>query len=83
MMRCGTRSADTLQRKGAYAPPPGASDILGLEAAGEVIARGAACSRADVALGSRVMALLSGARCSLCCYRAAVYLNGGTLLLSL
>ena len=28
--------ADLMQRKGAYPPPPGASEILGLECAGEV-----------------------------------------------
>ena len=28
--------ADTLQRKGLYPPPPGASEILGLEAAGVI-----------------------------------------------
>jgi tumor protein p53-inducible protein 3 len=32
--------ADLLQRRGRYPPPPGASEILGLEAAGEVIAAG-------------------------------------------
>jgi len=50
--------ADLLQRQGLYPPPPGASEILGLECAGEVIeiAR-------DVAgwnVGDRVMALLPG-----------------------
>jgi len=29
--------ADLLQRRGGYAPPPGASPILGLELAGEVV----------------------------------------------
>ncbi|MDH3521675.1 MAG: alcohol dehydrogenase catalytic domain-containing protein, partial [Myxococcales bacterium] len=29
--------ADLLQRQGLYAPPPGASEILGLECAGEVL----------------------------------------------
>ena len=34
----GVNRADTLQRQGKYPPPPGESAILGLEAAGEVIA---------------------------------------------
>jgi len=34
--------ADTLQRRGQYPPPPGESDILGLELAGEVEAVGSA-----------------------------------------
>ena len=33
--------ADLLQRQGMYPPPPGASDILGLECAGEVVEVGA------------------------------------------
>jgi tumor protein p53-inducible protein 3 len=57
--------ADTLQRKGQYPPPPGVTDILGLELAGEVVAYapgGALPPTAPevVAPGARVMALLSG-----------------------
>ena len=54
----GVNRADLLQREGHYPPPPGASEILGLECAGEVIEIGA-----DVrgwAGGERVMALLPG-----------------------
>jgi len=50
--------ADLLQRQGMYPPPPGASEILGLECAGTVAEIGA-----DVpgfSLGERVMALLPG-----------------------
>lgn len=36
----GVNRPDVLQRKGGYAPPPGASDIPGLELAGEVVALG-------------------------------------------
>jgi putative PIG3 family NAD(P)H quinone oxidoreductase len=50
--------ADLLQRQGHYPPPPGASDILGLECAGDVLetARGVGEWRP----GDRVMALLPG-----------------------
>ncbi len=50
--------ADLAQRAGAYPPPPGASPILGLECAGEVIAVGPGISTHKV--GDRVCALLSG-----------------------
>ena len=41
----GVNRPDALQRAGAYAPPPGASDLPGLEAAGEVAAVGPGGSR--------------------------------------
>lgn len=50
--------ADLLQRRGLYPPPPGASEILGLECAGVVAALGPGASR--FTLGARVMALLAG-----------------------
>jgi len=50
--------ADLLQRRGLYPPPPGASDILGLECSGVVSALGPGASRFSV--GARVMALLAG-----------------------
>jgi len=37
----GVNGPDIMQRKGLYPPPPGASDLLGLEVAGKVVARGA------------------------------------------
>jgi len=49
--------ADTLQRKGAYPPPAGESDILGLEAAGEVVQAGSDCSL-RIPIGSACMTLL-------------------------
>jgi len=54
--------ADTLQRLGRYAPPPGATPVLGLEAAGVVAALGAdvAAHAAAPRVGDRVMALLAG-----------------------
>ncbi len=50
--------ADLMQREGHYPPPAGASDILGLEAAGEVVGLGPGTP--GPAVGDRVMALLSG-----------------------
>lgn len=50
--------ADLLQRQGHYPPPPGASDILGLECAGEVIEVGREVS--GWRAGERAMALLPG-----------------------
>lgn len=50
--------ADLVQRSGGYPPPPGASPVLGLECAGEVIEVGEGVSR--VQAGDRVCALLSG-----------------------
>jgi putative PIG3 family NAD(P)H quinone oxidoreductase len=54
----GVNRADLLQRQGMYPPPPGASEILGLECAGEVAEVGAGVTRPRV--GERVMALLAG-----------------------
>lgn len=50
--------ADLLQRQGHYPPPPGASDILGLECSGTVAAIGAGVE--DLAIGQEVCALLAG-----------------------
>lgn len=50
--------ADLLQRRGLYAPPPGASEILGLECAGVVSKLGEGVN--SVRVGDRVMALLPG-----------------------
>lgn len=50
--------ADLLQRKGHYPPPPGASDILGLECAGIVSEVGSEVHGWNV--GDRAMALLPG-----------------------
>jgi tumor protein p53-inducible protein 3 len=50
--------ADLLQRQGMYPPPPGASAILGLECAGEVIEVGREVSGWQ--RGDRAMALLAG-----------------------
>lgn len=50
--------ADTLQRQGSYPPPPGASDVLGLECSGTVAAVGDGVSGWRV--GDEVCALLAG-----------------------
>ena len=50
--------ADTMQRRGHYPPPPGESDILGLELAGEVEAVGASAS--GFKPGDRVFGLVGG-----------------------
>ena len=50
--------ADLVQRAGGYPPPPGASPILGLECAGEVLEVGEGVRR--VAAGDQVCALLAG-----------------------
>jgi putative PIG3 family NAD(P)H quinone oxidoreductase len=54
----GVNRPDALQRAGAYAPPPEASDLPGLEASGEVVEIGAGVS--DWAVGDKVCALLPG-----------------------
>jgi putative PIG3 family NAD(P)H quinone oxidoreductase len=54
----GINRADLMQRMGHYPPPPGASDILGLEASGVVATVGSSVS--GVAEGDRVMLLVEG-----------------------
>ncbi len=54
----GINRADLMQREGRYPPPPGASDILGLECAGEVAEVGVGVKEWKV--GDRAMALLPG-----------------------
>ena len=54
----GVNRPDLLQRQGRYPPPPGASDILGLEVAGEVDQVADDVTR--WAVGDRVCALLGG-----------------------
>ena len=50
--------ADTMQRQGFYPPPPGASDVLGLECSGVVSAVGTGVD--DWQVGDEVCALLAG-----------------------
>lgn len=57
----GINRPDVLQRKGHYAPPPGASDLPGLEVAGVVVSGDAAAmAEAGLAVGDRVCALVAG-----------------------
>ncbi len=54
----GVNRPDVLQRQGSYAPPPGASDIPGLEIAGDIVAIGEGVKRYRI--GDQVVALLAG-----------------------
>ncbi len=57
----GVNRPDVLQRKGHYAPPPGTSDLPGLEVAGVVEAGDAAAmAQAGIRVGERVCALVAG-----------------------
>jgi NADPH2:quinone reductase len=54
----GVNRPDVMQRKGQYPPPPGASDIPGLELAGEIVAVGADVKRWKT--GDKITALVAG-----------------------
>ena len=54
----GVNGPDLMQRKGLYPAPPGASDLLGLEIAGEIVALGAGVT--GWAVGDVVTALTNG-----------------------
>lgn len=54
----GVNRPDVMQRKGVYPPPPGASDIPGLEVAGTIVAVGDAVG--SYAVGDHVCALVTG-----------------------
>ena len=57
----GVNRPDVLQRTGAYPPPPGASDLPGLEVAGVVVSGDErAMAQADIRVGDRVCALVAG-----------------------
>jgi NADPH:quinone reductase len=53
----GVNRPDVLQRQGKYPPPPGASDIPGLEVSGTIVAAGGSAAQL---IGQRVCALLPG-----------------------
>ncbi|HTX24020.1 MAG TPA: NAD(P)H-quinone oxidoreductase [Steroidobacteraceae bacterium] len=54
----GVNRPDVMQRKGAYPPPPGVTDIPGLEVAGEIVQVGAEVALRT--LGERICALVAG-----------------------
>ncbi|SDC51503.1 NAD(P)H-quinone oxidoreductase [Nocardioides lianchengensis] len=54
----GLNRADLLQRQGFYPPPPGASDVIGMECSGTVAALGEGVT--GLAVGDEVTALLAG-----------------------
>jgi len=54
----GVNRPDVAQRSGSYPPPPGASDLPGLEIAGEVVAVGSNVRKHN--LGDKVMSLVAG-----------------------
>jgi NADPH2:quinone reductase len=54
----GVNRPDVMQRQGRYPPPAGASDLPGLEIAGEIVALGAKVS--GLSIGDKVTALLAG-----------------------
>ena len=58
IIAAGVNRPDVMQRTGRYAPPPGTTDIPGLEVAGEVVACGGQVS--SPAVGDEVCALLAG-----------------------
>ena len=66
----GVNRPDVLQRMGGYAPPPGASDIPGLEVAGEVVATASGIDWPRP--GTAVMALVAGGGYAAYCVAPAV-----------
>jgi len=58
VMAAGVNRPDVAQRSGSYPPPPGASDLPGLEIAGEVVAVGPGVTRHKP--GDKVMSLVAG-----------------------
>ena len=65
----GINRPDLVQRRGLYPPPPGASDLPGLEIAGEVVAQGKGVPWP--AIGERVCGLVSGGGYAEYCAAAA------------
>ena len=58
VLAAGVNRPDVAQRSGFYPPPPGASDLPGLEIAGEVVAIGSKANRHKI--GDKVMSLVAG-----------------------
>jgi putative PIG3 family NAD(P)H quinone oxidoreductase len=64
----GVNRPDILQRRGLYPPPPGASDVLGLEIAGQIVAGG---EQEERLVGQKVCALVAGGGYAEYCVAAA------------
>ncbi|MCH8559251.1 NAD(P)H-quinone oxidoreductase [Nesterenkonia sp. AY15] len=60
VVTAGVNRADVMQRHGVYPPPPGASEIPGLEVSGRVTALGTETEGSGLHVGDEVCALLSG-----------------------
>ena len=58
VIAAGVNGPDLVQRRGHYPPPKGASDLLGLEVSGEIVAVG--CDQTKWSIGDRVCALTNG-----------------------
>ncbi len=58
VIAAGVNRPDCVQRQGHYAPPPGVTDIPGLEVSGEVVGLGAGVS--GIAVGDMICALVAG-----------------------
>lgn len=58
VVAAGVNRADLVQRQGHYPPPPGASEVFGLEVSGRVAALGEGVD--DLAVGQECVALLAG-----------------------
>ena len=58
VIAAGVNGPDLVQRRGHYPPPKGASDVLGLEVSGEIVAVG--CDQTKWSIGDRVCALTNG-----------------------
>ncbi|WP_022925784.1 NAD(P)H-quinone oxidoreductase [Serinicoccus marinus] len=60
VVAAGVNRADVQQRKGAYPPPPGASELPGLEVSGRIRALGEGTEDSGWSIGEEVCALLAG-----------------------
>ena len=68
----GLSRADTVQRRGKYPPPPGVTDVLGMDCAGMIAEVGAGVG--DWKIGDRVCALVAGGGYAEYCAAPAVQL---------
>ncbi|KAJ3342372.1 hypothetical protein HDU93_002488 [Gonapodya sp. JEL0774] len=71
----GLNRADTLQRSGAYPPPPGSPETMGLEISGEVVEIGAEAQGKGFQVGDKVCGLVGGGG-----YAEYCAINFGTVL---